>query len=96
MEAMYKSMAGDNIVFPREYPTGCLLGQWLIGFCVTLAQLADKINRLASLTGFVDVEDVVPQEEYRARYPNGESGSPFVFLCTNPHELIVKYPMKVC
>lgn len=46
--------------------------------------------------GFVDVVDVLPQEEYRARYPTGESNSPFVFICTNPHELIVRYPMKVC
>ena len=52
------------------------------------------------LLGCVDVEDVLPQEEYREVYPEGESASPYVFVCTNPQELLVKFPMqgqhKIC
>ena len=52
------------------------------------------------LLGCVDVADVLPQEEYRDTYPKGESASPYVFVCTNPQELLVKFPMqgqhKIC
>ena len=52
------------------------------------------------LLGCIDVEDVLPQEEYRELYPKGESASPYVFICTNPQELLVKFPMqgqhKIC
>ena len=52
------------------------------------------------LLGCVDVVDVLPQEEYRELYPQGESNSPYVFICTNPQELLVKFPMqgqhKIC
>ena len=52
------------------------------------------------LLGCVDVVDVLPQEEYRDMYPDGESNSPYVFVCTNPQELLVKFPMqgqhKIC
>jgi hypothetical protein len=46
------------------------------------------------LLGCVDVLDVLPQESYRLQYPNGESESPYVFICENPHELFVKFPNK--
>ncbi|KAI9556441.1 hypothetical protein GHT06_016229 [Daphnia sinensis] len=46
------------------------------------------------LLGCVEVVDVLPQEEYRLQYPNGESESPYVFICENPHELFVKFPNK--
>ena len=46
------------------------------------------------LLGCVDVVDVLPQESYRLQYPNGESESPYVFICENPHELFVKFPNK--
>ncbi|EGD72426.1 zinc finger domain-containing protein [Salpingoeca rosetta] len=48
----------------------------------------------ACLLGYVDVTDVLPQEEYRQRFPNGPSMMPFVFICDNPHELVIKYPVK--
>ena len=52
------------------------------------------------LLGCVDIVDVLPQEEYRELYPEGESNSPYVFICTNPQELLVKFPMqgqhKIC
>ena len=52
------------------------------------------------LLGCIDVADVLPQEEYREMYPKGESSSPYVFVCTNPQELLVKFPMqgqhKIC
>lgn len=64
-----------GLVFPRKYPTSCLLG------CVF-------------------VEDCVSQERYRQLYPDGESDSPYVLICTNPMILPVFYPMqgqhKIC
>lgn len=46
------------------------------------------------LLGCVDVTDCVSQEEYRQRYPQGESSSPYVFICENPQELIARFPVK--
>lgn len=46
------------------------------------------------LLGCVSVQDVLPQEEYRKQYPEGESDSPFVFVCTNPQELPIRFPVK--
>jgi hypothetical protein len=30
------------------------------------------------------------------QYPDGESAMPFVFICENPQELVVRFPIKVC
>ncbi|CAL4061152.1 unnamed protein product [Meganyctiphanes norvegica] len=60
---------GQDLKFPKDYSTGCLLG------CV-------------------DVDDVLPQEEYRQKYPDGDSDSPYVFICTNPQEMLFKFPLK--
>jgi len=46
------------------------------------------------LVGCVDVVDVLAQEEYREKYPDGESSSPYVFICENPQELLIKFPMS--
>jgi len=46
------------------------------------------------LLGCVDVKEVLDQEEYREKYPLGASGSPFVFICKNPQELVLKIPIK--
>ncbi|ESO92590.1 hypothetical protein LOTGIDRAFT_162501 [Lottia gigantea] len=46
------------------------------------------------LLGCVDVVDCLSQEEYRLKFPDGESVSPYVFICENPQELIVKFPIK--
>lgn len=46
------------------------------------------------LLGCVDVIDVLPQEEYRRQFPEGESDSPYVFVCENPQEMIIKFPIK--
>lgn len=46
------------------------------------------------LLGCVDVVDVLPQEEYRERFPEGESESPYVFVCQNPQEMVIKFPIK--
>ena len=46
------------------------------------------------LLGSVDVSDVLAQEEYREQYPEGESSSPYVFICSNPQELMIKFPMS--
>ncbi|XP_058833928.1 activating signal cointegrator 1 [Topomyia yanbarensis] len=70
MEQFYRVLYNDeNIEFPSQYPSGCLLG------CVS-------------------VQDVLPQEEYRKQYPNGESDSPFVFVCSDPQELPIRFPVK--
>jgi len=46
------------------------------------------------LVGSVDVTDVLSQEEYRLRFPDGESSSPYVFICENPQDLLIKFPMS--
>ncbi|KZC11752.1 Activating signal cointegrator 1, partial [Dufourea novaeangliae] len=46
------------------------------------------------LLGCVTVTDVLPQEEYRNVYPNGESDSPFVFICENFHTLPIQFPIQ--
>ncbi|XP_042898436.1 activating signal cointegrator 1 isoform X1 [Parasteatoda tepidariorum] len=46
------------------------------------------------LLGCVDVVDCLPQEEYKNQFPEGESASPYVFICENPQELKLKIPMK--
>ncbi|KAJ7994677.1 hypothetical protein DPEC_G00251960 [Dallia pectoralis] len=71
VESMYSQIYKTEPVFPRDYPTGCLLG------CV-------------------NITDCLSQEQYTDQFPqtSEESGSPFVFVCTNPQELVVKFPMK--
>ncbi|XP_056881571.1 activating signal cointegrator 1 [Takifugu flavidus] len=48
------------------------------------------------LLGCVNVTDCLSQEQFRQQFPDtcDESGSPFVFICTNPQELLVKFPIK--
>uniref|UniRef100_A0A671QT43 Thyroid hormone receptor interactor 4 n=1 Tax=Sinocyclocheilus anshuiensis TaxID=1608454 RepID=A0A671QT43_9TELE len=48
------------------------------------------------LLGCVNVTDCLSQEQFREQYPqiSEESTSPFVFICSNPQELVVKFPMK--
>lgn len=46
------------------------------------------------LLGCVKVTECLPQEEYRKIYPDGESESPFVFICDDPQELSVRFPVK--
>jgi len=46
------------------------------------------------LLGRVSVGDCVPQEVYREQFPDGESESPYVLICADPQELLVKFPMK--
>ncbi|NXW00173.1 TRIP4 protein, partial [Fregetta grallaria] len=48
------------------------------------------------LLGCVDVTDCLSQEQFDEQYPDlsQESGSPFVFICTNPQEMVVKFPIK--
>ncbi|KAF4082893.1 hypothetical protein AMELA_G00133830 [Ameiurus melas] len=72
VEAMYrKQICKQDLHFPKDYPTGCLLG------CVNMT-------------------DCLSQEQFKEQYPHisDESASPFVFICTNPQELLVKFPMK--
>uniref|UniRef100_A0A3B4B3G4 Activating signal cointegrator 1 n=1 Tax=Periophthalmus magnuspinnatus TaxID=409849 RepID=A0A3B4B3G4_9GOBI len=71
VENMYRHIYKKVPAFPKDYPTGCLLG------CV-------------------NVTDCLSQEQFREQCPDvcEESASPFVFLCSSPQELLVKFPMK--
>ncbi|XP_043999281.1 activating signal cointegrator 1 isoform X2 [Gambusia affinis] len=71
VEQMYRHIHKKEPNFPKDYPTGCLLG------CV-------------------NVTDCLSQEQFREQCPGTceESASPFVFICNNPQELLVKFPMK--
>ncbi|CAH8827183.1 unnamed protein product [Trichobilharzia szidati] len=46
------------------------------------------------LLGRVNIVDVITQEEYREKYPNGPSQSPYVFICNDPHETLIKFPIR--
>lgn len=48
------------------------------------------------LLGCINMTDCLSQEQFRQQFPETceESASPFVFICTNPQELLVKFPMK--
>lgn len=48
------------------------------------------------LLGCVHLTDCLSQESFREHFPDvrEESASPFVFICSAPHELLVKFPMK--
>ncbi|XP_050164952.1 activating signal cointegrator 1 isoform X2 [Myiozetetes cayanensis] len=48
------------------------------------------------LLGCVDLMDCLSQEQFQEQYPDlsQESGSPFVFICTDPQEMVVKFPIK--
>jgi len=48
----------------------------------------------ACLLGCVEVVDVQPQDDYREAHSDGESHSPFVFVCSEPEELVVRFPIK--
>ncbi|NWU99452.1 TRIP4 protein, partial [Upupa epops] len=51
---------------------------------------------LGCLLGCVDVNDCLSQEQFSEQHPelSQECGSPFVFICTNPQEMVVKFPIK--
>nr|XP_061830899.1 activating signal cointegrator 1-like [Nerophis lumbriciformis] len=48
------------------------------------------------LLGCVNVTDCLPQEQFKEQFPSAreESASPFVFICSSPQELLVKFSMK--
>ncbi|CAB3242411.1 unnamed protein product [Arctia plantaginis] len=46
------------------------------------------------LLGCVNVDDCLPQEEYQKIHPNGDSDSPYVFICSNPISLRLRFPVK--
>lgn len=48
----------------------------------------------ACLLGCVKVEDCLSQEQYQKHFPGGESDSPFVFICEDPQELPINFPVK--
>lgn len=46
------------------------------------------------LLGCINLVECLPQDTYREQYPFGECFSPFVFICEEPQELKMKFPMK--
>nr|XP_056721884.1 activating signal cointegrator 1 [Euleptes europaea] len=48
------------------------------------------------LLGCVDLIDCLSQEQFREQHSqlSQESASPFVFVCSNPQEMVVKFPIK--
>ncbi|CAH2042631.1 unnamed protein product, partial [Iphiclides podalirius] len=46
------------------------------------------------LLGCVTVDNCLPQEEYQKLFPGGESDSPYVFICSNPISLRLRFPIK--
>ncbi|KAA0185030.1 Activating signal cointegrator 1 [Fasciolopsis buskii] len=49
---------------------------------------------IGCLLGRVNVVDVLSQEQYRAKFPDGSSTSPFVFICDDPREVLLKFPLS--
>lgn len=49
---------------------------------------------VSCLLGCVDLVDCLAQEDYKEEFPEGESESPYVFVCENPQQLAVKFPVK--
>uniref|UniRef100_A0A1L8DH83 Putative activating signal cointegrator 1 n=1 Tax=Nyssomyia neivai TaxID=330878 RepID=A0A1L8DH83_9DIPT len=47
-----------------------------------------------SLLGHVTVDNCLSQEDYAEEHPHGESDSPYVFICTNPIQLPVIFPIS--
>ncbi|XP_021936122.1 activating signal cointegrator 1 isoform X2 [Zootermopsis nevadensis] len=46
------------------------------------------------LLGCVYMVDCLPQEEYRVKFPEGESDSPFVFVCEDAQKLPIRFPIQ--
>ncbi|XP_011795955.1 PREDICTED: activating signal cointegrator 1 [Colobus angolensis palliatus] len=48
------------------------------------------------LLGCVDLIDCLSQKQFKEQFPDisQESDSPFVFICKNPQEMVVKFPIK--
>lgn len=49
---------------------------------------------VSCLLGCIDLVDCLAQEDYKEEFPEGESESPYVFVCENPQQLTVKFPVK--
>ncbi|KAJ3593939.1 hypothetical protein NHX12_006272 [Muraenolepis orangiensis] len=120
VESMYRQLYRNEPRFPKDYPTGCLLGciNQLRGNDIRRGKSQEEEEDfLLSAVG----ELLYPHTAWEAfntesdgqrhgnhhyrrwrhrccsrRFPDTceESASPFVFICTNPQELVVKFPMK--
>ena len=53
-----------------------------------------KLYPASCLLGCVDLVDCLAQEDYKEEFLEGESESPYVFVCENPQQLAVKFPVK--
>jgi len=71
----------------------------ILSFITFILMILDKIKfpenyPTSCLLGCVMVTDVLSQQEYRKLYPEGESESPYVFICENSYMLPIQFPMK--
>jgi len=66
----------------------------LISQQLSAASLLDQKDEfdwpIGCLLGFCTVTDVLAQDDYREKYPDGPSQAPYVFICEDVHELDFK------
>nr|XP_028561654.1 activating signal cointegrator 1 isoform X1 [Podarcis muralis] len=84
-EATYKILLGKDLEFPKDYPSGCLLGCVDLIDCLSQEQFKEQADSAHRTVGKASCE-----------YPqmSQESASPFVFICSNAQEMILKFPIK--
>lgn len=66
---------------------------------ISILQIVENIKfpetyPMGVLLGCVTVTNVLAQEEYRKLYPDGQSESPYVFICENCYTLPIPFPIK--
>ncbi|PFX33317.1 Activating signal cointegrator 1 [Stylophora pistillata] len=49
---------------------------------------------VSCLLGCIDLVECLAQEDYKEQFSEGESESPYVFICENPQQLALKFPVK--
>ncbi|XP_037295324.1 activating signal cointegrator 1-like [Manduca sexta] len=79
----------------KSNPRTAIFNTLYIFFCITDKQFKfPSFYPTGCLLGCVNVDDCLSQEEYEKRYPDGESDSPYVFICSNPVSLRLRFPIK--
>lgn len=83
----------DDIEFPHSYPHGCLLGCIDLIDCLSLEECIEKVKYLllCNETSHLYVNIILL---FFHKYPENDSQSPYVFVCENPQELHIKFPIK--
>ncbi|KAL8561300.1 hypothetical protein ACOMHN_047155 [Nucella lapillus] len=101
MERHYRLQYQDGEVdFPADYPAGCLLGCVDMVDCLSQEDYRHKVSMPTIGSRFLSA--FVASLCFRCRrfsggpevFPEGESACPYVFICENPQELLIKFPIK--